>query len=736
MSPSPPQDAIGLVVDNRYRLVARVGVGPSATVYLADDVRLRRRVALKLLAGSLGDEPAFMARFGAEMAGASALRHPHIETIHDWGADGAPFVVGEYLSRGSLRRLIDRGNTLSPAQALQVALAVARALAYAHERGVVHRDLHPGNLVFSEDGRVKITDFGLARAHAEAASTQPMGAQVTAVRYASPEQARGENIDGRADVYALALMIIEAVTGRVPFAADTALATLMGRLESAPEIPPELGELTGPLERATAVGATDRLDASGFVTALMAVADAFGEPEPLPLIDESPRPESPLGDTELPDDITVIVAPGDADRIVGAVTSGHVSAEVSGSSSPLESGSSAPALPGERLPTDAGAHPVDEGVDHPAGPGEDGAEPVGSKRPVWRRRERSGDAAGVEAPVAGTEDAIDDVHRDDGGPAGRTADGEGAGGSGADDDRARRNHRRWRIAWAVLAVVILVGGGAVGLLVWQAQRTPTHLIPSVTGLSPTVAADRLGALGFDVTTRHIRRDGTVAGQLLGVDPSVGTRAAEGDEVTLTISDGQTLVTIPRSLAGVSEASANATLSALGLVVAPPGKAYSEDVEDGRVISADPGVGTKAEKGSSVSLTVSKGPRPRVVPDVSGMSPEQAEAALRNLGLVPKVTRRLDTHIDKGGLIGLDPSTGTTVPRGATVTVVVSDGLLVAVPSLDGVSTVAEAIAALQNAGLVANNLSGSGSLSGTPVAFDPPAGTMVAKGSPVNIVVR
>jgi serine/threonine-protein kinase len=302
--------------------------------------------------------------------------------------------------------------------------------------------------------------------------------------------------------------------------------------------------------------------------------------------------------------------------------------------------------------------------------------------------------------------------------------------------RARRNHRRWRAAWAVLAVVIVVGGGAVAYLVWQAQRTPTHAVPSVEGLHVKAAEQRLEALGFDVATRHVRRDGTTAGRVLAVDPATGERVAEGDRVTLTVSDGQTLVTIPGALAGASEADANSKLSGLGLVVGTPSSRFSEDVGAGHVISTDPAIGTKIEKGAPVSLVVSKGPKPRIVPDVSGLSPDQAEAALRDVGLVPKVTTRLDTHVDKGGLIGLDPGPGTSAPRGSTVTVVVSAGLLVAVPTLDGVSTVAEAIARLQDAGLVADNLSGSGSLSGTPVAFDPPAGTMVAKGSPVNIVVR
>ncbi|HET8930881.1 MAG TPA: PASTA domain-containing protein [Acidimicrobiales bacterium] len=708
MSPSASQDAIGLVIDNRYRLVAKIGIGTSATVYLADDVRLRRRVAVKVLAEALAQEPAFVERFGAEMQAASALRHPHIGMIHDWGVDDAPYVVGEYFANGSLRRLADRPVRLSPSQALQLALASARALAYAHERGVVHRNLNPSNLLFADDARLKITDFGLTRAFAEAASTQPMGAQATTGRYASPEQARGSSVDGRADVYALALIVVEAVSGRVPFAADTALATLMARIDRAPEIPPELGAMAGPLGRATTVDPADRLDAGGLVTALMAVADAFDDPDPLPLIDESPRFESdPAVAEDLPDDITVIVTPGsDHER--------SVTSKVSQETEPTP-GSAAEAAP---LTEPANADDADDRLRAEGGvrTGEpEVAGPTARPEVDGPGRSKHGDEEAASTRKSATT-AVD-------------PDSDAS-------EEARRNHRRWRVAWAVLALVVVVGGGAVGYLVWQAQRTPTHLVPSVAGLSAEAAQSRLEALGFDVGSRHIRRDGTTAGELLGVDPASGTRLSEGDRVTLTVSRGQSLVTIPGELAGDTPDAANEKLTRLGLVIEPPTELFSEDVEQGRVIGTEPAVGERIEKGSAVSLVVSKGPQPRVVPEVSGMSADEAQAALRNIGLVPEVTTRLDPAVDKGGLIGLDPGSGTSLPRGAQVTVVVSSGLSVIVPSLDGVTTVAEAIEKLQQAGLVANNLTGSGSLSGRPVAFDPPAGQVVAKGSPVNIVVQ
>ena len=237
-------DQIGRVLSGRYRLIAPVGTGASAQVFLADDVRLKRRVAVKVLHEALADDEAFLRRFRAEAQAAAALNHPNILAVYDWGDDdGTPYLVTEYLGGGSLRSILDRGTRLTPSQALLVGLQATRALDYAHRRGFVHRDVKPANLLFGEDGRLRIADFGLARALAEAAWTEPQGAVLGTARYASPEQAQGESVDGRADVYSLGLVLIEGVTGAVPFASDTTIATLMARVGRSVEVPDALGAL-------------------------------------------------------------------------------------------------------------------------------------------------------------------------------------------------------------------------------------------------------------------------------------------------------------------------------------------------------------------------------------------------------------------------------------------------------------------------------------------------------------
>ncbi len=657
MSPYLSQHAIGSVVASRYRLVSLIGQGPFATVYLADDVKLRRRVAIKVMDGSLAQNAAFVETFQREVHAAGALRHPHIAVIHDWGLDGDVFLASEFLEFGSLRQLIDNGGRLTLPQALQVGLGAARALAFAHEHVVVHRDVQPSNLLFGSDGRLRIADFGLARAFAQAATTAPTGVASSALRYATPEQAQGHNIDGRADVYALAICLIEAVTGEVPFLADTAVATLLARVGRTLDVPDSLGALQEPLLRAGADDPAQRLDASEFATALMAVAERLDEPEPI-VFDSAG--DVPVQDLTY-DDITLVVTPQalEADRAHIAATSPV--AEATASSDPVEQiVSSRSTTPGQDDASEFNAHGTQHGV----------------------------------------------------------------------------SRRRWRRAWLALVVVIVVGGGTVGGLVWRAQQIPRVVVPQVDELPQSKAAAALEGAGFTVKIRHERRDGSHAGDVLATEPAAGAKAVEGSTIALVVSSGQSLVTLPEGLVGNTFAVAKARLDDRGLHVATPQKRYSEDVKADVVLAVEKGTPARLEKGSKVTLIVSKGPRPRIIPSVANMTPDQAAQALRDVGLVPRLEKRYDTKVDTGGLVGLEPAPGTSAPRGATVTVIESKGLLVAVPELGGISTVAGAIAKLEAAGLVANNLTGTGNLSGTPAGFDPPAGQLVVKGSRVNIVVR
>ncbi len=277
-------DAIGRVLGGRYRLVSPLGVGASAQVFLAEDVSLQRHVAIKLLQPALASDQGFLKRFAAEARSAAALNHPNIARVFDWGEDeGGPYLVLEYLGGGSLLDLLERGVRLSVAQATQVAAQAARGLAHAHARGLVHRDIKPANLLFDDEGRVRVADFGVARALAEGAWTEPEGATVGTARYASPEQAQGRALDGRSDVYSLALVTFESLTGYVPFVLDTAMGTLAARIGATLPGHGALGPLQPVLSEAASPDVAARPDASALASRLEALSATLPRPQALPV---------------------------------------------------------------------------------------------------------------------------------------------------------------------------------------------------------------------------------------------------------------------------------------------------------------------------------------------------------------------------------------------------------------------------------------------------------------------
>src|SRR4051812_9025335 len=284
MAISGVADLTGRVLAGRYRLLAPIGAGASGRVYVADDVRLKRRVGVKVLHLALAEDAGFLRRFRAEAQVAASLNHPNVMAVYDWGDDEVPFMVLELLTGGSLRGLLDAGARLSPSQAAHIGRQVSSALEYAHARGVVHRDIKPANLLFDEHGIVRVADFGLARALAEASWTEPAGTVVGTARYAAPEQATGAPLDGRADLYSLAVVLIEAVTGTVPAVADTAIGTLAARTHTPLVAPLALGRLGPVVERAGRPEPAERYpDAATMRAALADAAPALPPPQPLPL---------------------------------------------------------------------------------------------------------------------------------------------------------------------------------------------------------------------------------------------------------------------------------------------------------------------------------------------------------------------------------------------------------------------------------------------------------------------
>lgn len=668
-------DHLGRVLGGRYRLLAPIGTGASAHVFLADDVRLRRRVAVKILHPALADDEAFLRRFRAEARAAAALNHPHVMAVFDWGeeADG-PYLVSEYLGGGSLRAILDRGKVLSPSQALAVGLEAAKALAYAHGRGLVHRDIKPANLLFDEEGRLRIADFGLARALAEAAWTEPVGAVLGTARYASPEQVQGVPVDGKADVYSLAVVLVEAVTGRVPFAAETTVATLVGRLERPLEAPPEMGPLGPVVARAGRPDPKERLDAVSFAAALQAVARELPAPAPLTLVGPAAFDENHLAALEGdPTDLGTVPTPKPNDAPAPVPV-------------PF-AGTDADAT---RLTTPVADAPVDPAPTH-----------VMEKLEVKPRRKA--EQAEVTAVLM-----------------------------------SRKAGRRRRWPWIVLVVLALLGGGGTGTYLLIGEQVPSHPLPDVVSRERSAAEGVLRAAKWVVVVEEQFIDGTQPGVVTDQTPKAGTDAQgkpitlkEGKQVRLVVSKGPPPTPVP-DLSNMTEANARAEIEKVGHVVGEVEKPYDERVEAGIVLSWSH-KGESPPKGATVDLVVSAGPEPRVIPTLFGLSYEQAVAALEAKGL--KAARGPDKFVEdddqKGKVILAAPGQGNSVARGTTVTLTVSKGRP-EVPNLNG-STREEAVTKLAAQGLTLGSVFGP---SGGKVFLSTPgSGTKVKPGSSVDVFI-
>jgi serine/threonine protein kinase/beta-lactam-binding protein with PASTA domain len=671
-------DQIGRVMGGRYRLLSPLGSGASAQVYLADDVRLRRRVAVKVLHPALADDESFLRRFRAEAQSAASLSHPHLLAVYDWSGDGdLPFLVTEYLSGGSLRGLLDAGHLLSPAQALVVGLEAARALDHAHRQGFVHRDIKPANLLFGDDARLRVADFGLARAIAEAGWTEPTGAVLGTARYASPEQARGETVDGRSDVYSLALVMVEAVTGQVPFTADTTIGTLMARLDHPLDVPDELGPLVPVLTAAGRLDPDERLDAAGLGSGLVEAAVDLTRPAPLPLVGIGPVAIAPVDSR----DTTLMApslhapagsgAPGVATALAPAVAGGVATANGAGATQVVHAG------PG-------GASTVE------ASPG--GPPPLAPSGPQpWRTGEhpRPGLSAG---------------------------------------DRSAR-----RLMLGAVIVVVAVTVGVVGAWLYIRAQVPSHTIPDkLIGMPRSELLDTVGGFGWTIDIEEVRQDGTEPDEIVATRPEPGERLREGETLTVVVSQGATLVPLPADLVGMTDDEAVAALEAAGLVaelVPTP----SDDDDEGMVIGfADGDPGAEVPKGSTIRLAVSSGDEVEI-PDVEGEPYASAVDQLESMGL-EVVLEGEEPSDDRavGEVIRTKPAAGKDVEPGSTVTVVVAVGR-VEVPSVGGMS-LDDATATVEGAGLTVGRVTGPDD--GRVLASWPLETTEVDVGSSVDLIMR
>ena len=281
MADSLPTDS-GIVIDGRYRLIAPLGTGSGGQVYLADDIRLRRQVAVRVLRRAYADDALFLEEFRSEIKKASTLDHPNLVPVHDWGEKELPYVVTEYLSGGSLRDLLDATGGISSSQGLLIGIEVAKGLEYAHKRGVAHLALKPANIMFDFESNVRVADFGIAKTVANFSATEPKTLEDG--DYLSPEQVHGRRSDQRSDVYSLASLLYECVICRqkkVKTGVTDEASSLSEQIESNQE---SFGSLASPLLQAASTDPNERPNAGEFLELLMKATSDQNRPEPLPVM--------------------------------------------------------------------------------------------------------------------------------------------------------------------------------------------------------------------------------------------------------------------------------------------------------------------------------------------------------------------------------------------------------------------------------------------------------------------
>ncbi len=645
---------MGRVLGGRYRLLAAIGSGASGQVYRAWDTSLARDVAIKLLHAPLTTDGAFLRRFQAEARSAAGLSHPNIVSVLDSGDDnGEPYLVMEFLAGGSLRDMLDSGALLDQPQVAALGLQAASALAYAHSRGVVHRDIKPANLLFDHRGSLRIVDFGVARALAEASWTEPMGGLVGTVRYASPEQALGAPTDGKADVYALGLVMVEAVTGRLPFLSDTTVATLMARVGTDLGSVAELGVLAGIVESATRCSVAQRSDAASLVGRLQAAMTGLPSPAPLPLV-QSPNPAEP--------DPFASTRHGAADPPGGTRT--HEGTTV-GPPDGYGHGAGAAA-------TLHGGSPFDTGTLHGGSPpgGEPSAEPAAMPGAAAARRRRRRWPWMLLAlfvlglGVAGASWLLLPSYPEPG-VVGLTEQNAAA--------VLRRSHLRLEVVGHRYDTAVRAGsvasqspapgtalGGGAQVSVTLSEGPPPRPVPNLSGDTGQAAAAQLSAAGFGESVSDSYSETVPSGQVISWSPSSGMHSY-GTVVSVTVSKGPKPRKVP-SLSGDGLDHARRLLAALGLGVSKQ-EVYSSSVKAGKVVATVPSAGQSVQRGSTITVEVSKGPQMVVVPQLFGHGESRAADMLSRRGLSAGPVYGPDPT---GTVLASNPSPGSKVPVGTAV----------------------------------------------------------------------
>jgi eukaryotic-like serine/threonine-protein kinase len=601
--------AEGSIVDSRYRVLRRIGSGGMADVWLAEDTHLQRQVALKVLHRRYLQDAEFVGRFQREAEHAAGLQHPNIVAVFDRGSDGdVNYIAMRYVQGPTLKELIDRG--LSPDQAVALVRQVLEGARFAHRNGIVHRDLKPQNVIVDEEGKAVVTDFGIARAGIS--DITQTGSVMGTPQYLSPEQAQGFEVTPVSDLYSIGVILYEALTRRVPFEADSAVAVAMKQVSEVPQRPSSINPAVSPALDAVVMRALEKEPGQRFQS-----ADAF-----IAALDAALKDPGVAQGTAAFAAAPPVVAVPEEERLEderrrswwlwGALVAAILIGILVGLALTRDTSTNVPNVTNKQLEF------------------------------AITQLESKGFSVGKESYVNRSV------------PRNTVLEQDPLPGS-ADEDCS---FLTFFCSKPTVDLTISAGPG-------QGQ------IPSTAGLTEAAAAKRVEAAEFEVEVERVNSDSVEEGLVISSEPGGGNTATKGSTVTLFVSRGPKLVKVP-VLVGAQRETAVQRLRSHGLEASVSEEESSEP--KGRVIRQSPDAGSRVEPGSTVAIVVSRGEEAEEearVPNVIGRERREAVEAIRAAGLTPDVEEEETPVQGKvGRVIDQFPPPGQELEPGSTVTITV------------------------------------------------------------------